>query len=131
MSFKQLLNKKVKEQLKGLLSTDEVVLRCEACEKEITYSVTHGAHTLSSHLKTEKHKTNEAKGNWKKSSQTYLKATLTSQQTNIKKRDEFNGDLCEWLVATNIPLYKVTTRQRSSLANICQLYHYQLRTHYD
>lgn len=65
----------------------------------------HSPHTLLSHMKTEKHKKNEANGNWKVSTQP--KFDFTKATSNIERNQEFNAYLCEWFVSSNIPLKKL------------------------
>lgn len=85
MSFKLLLKKKVKESPPGLLSTDGEILRCEACNKQIAYNTTHGSTTLSTRLKSAKHKVKEANGSWKTTTQRSIQDALNSRAVIDKK----------------------------------------------
>lgn len=94
----QLLSKKVKENPNQCLSTDFKILRCDACNKVVNYDAKHGQTFLNKHLRSEKHCS---------SSQQYLIASLNKQESELVKKNEFNDDLCKFLIAANILLQKV------------------------
>jgi hypothetical protein len=86
------------EENKNVFSTDGKILFCKACEKSVNGSRTY---LVEQHLNTIKHKENvKRKGNV--GSQSLLFSSPQNQQMPI-----YSQDLCDALVAADIPLWKL------------------------
>jgi hypothetical protein len=71
------------------------ILYCKSCETKLrAQSKSH----VRQHLETPKHQ---------KSMQTFNCGQITTRQTSINNRNDFNSDLCQFLISTNIPFYRL------------------------
>lgn len=89
----------------GVFRTDGAVLFCNFCE---TYVSCDRKSQVTQHLETSKHIENsKLKSNKDQVSQQLIKKSFGQTRTNHQELNEFNKDICTFMVANDIPLWKL------------------------